>query len=73
MKTYQFRDLSTEDLQSSLKENHEALENFRFQHAVGQLENFKAISNTKKDIAKILTVLNERKHGINQDLKKGKK
>ena len=60
MKTYQIRDLSTEDLKVTLKDSHEALENFRFQHSSGQLENFKALTNTKKEIAKIITILKER-------------
>jgi large subunit ribosomal protein L29 len=60
MKTYQIRDLATKDLKVTLHDNYEALENFRFQHASGQLENFKSIANTKRDIARILTVLKER-------------
>ena len=60
MKTYHIRDLSTEDLKVSLKDSYEALENLRFQHASGQLENFKALTNTKRDIAKMLTILKER-------------
>jgi large subunit ribosomal protein L29 len=65
MKTYQIRELTTEDLKNNLKDSIEALENLRFQHASGQLENYKSIANTKKDIAKILTILNERESGIN--------
>jgi large subunit ribosomal protein L29 len=60
MKTYQIRDLATKDLEITLKDNYEALENFRFQHASGQLENFKSIANVKRDIARILTILKER-------------
>lgn len=60
MKIYQIRDLATKDLKTTLKDNYEALENFRFQHASGQLENFKSIANTKRVIARILTVLKER-------------
>jgi large subunit ribosomal protein L29 len=60
MKTYQIRDLATKDLEVTLKDNYEALENFRFQHASGQLENFKSIANVKRDIARILTILKER-------------
>ncbi|MFA5404170.1 MAG: 50S ribosomal protein L29 [Ignavibacteria bacterium] len=60
MKIYQIRDLATKDLKTTLNESYEALENFRFQHASGQLENFKSITNTKRDIARILTVLKER-------------
>ena len=60
MKIYQIKDLATKDLKSTLKDSYEALENFRFQHASGQLENFKSIANTKRDIARILSVLKER-------------
>jgi large subunit ribosomal protein L29 len=60
MKIYQIRDLATKDLKITLKDSYEALENFRFQHASGQLENFKSIANTKRDIARILSVLKER-------------
>jgi large subunit ribosomal protein L29 len=60
MKIYQIKDLATKDLKTTLKDSYEALENFRFQHASGQLENFKSIANTKRDIARILTVLKER-------------
>ena len=61
MKTFQIRDLATKDLKTTLKDSYDALENYRFQHSSGQLENFKAIANTKRDIARILTVLKERK------------
>ncbi len=60
MKIYQIRDLATKDLKNTLKDSYDALENFRFQHASGQLENFKSIANTKRDIARILSVLKER-------------
>lgn len=52
--------MTNEDLKNNLKDSYEAMENFRFQHASGQLENYKALANTKKDIAKILTVLKQR-------------
>jgi large subunit ribosomal protein L29 len=67
MKTYQIRELSTEDLKNSLKDNTEALENFKFQHASGQLENYKGITNTKKLIARLKTLLKERELGINSN------
>lgn len=60
MKTYQIKELSTSDLLNTLKEQYEALDNYTFQHASGQLENYKAMRNTKKDIARILTIINER-------------
>mgnify|MGYP001258167187 CR=1 FL=1 len=60
MKFYQIKDMTIEDLKNNLKDSYDALENYRFQHASGQLENYKALANTKKDIAKILTVLKQR-------------
>jgi large subunit ribosomal protein L29 len=60
MKTYEIRELSTEDLKQRLKDETEGLENLRFQRSIGQLENFKSIQNTKKLISRIHTILNER-------------
>lgn len=61
MKTYQIRDLAKnkQDLLATLKDNYEALDNYKFQHVTNQLENYKAIKNTKRTIARILTVLKE--------------
>ena len=60
MKIYEIRELSTEDLKNKLKEETESLENLKFQKAVGQLENFKSIMNTRRLIARIHTLLKER-------------
>jgi len=73
MKTYQVREMSAADLKLSLKDNYEALENLRFQHATNQLGNYKAMSNTKKTIAKIKTILKEKDLKINEKLTKNKK
>jgi|WetSurMetagenome_2_1015567.scaffolds.fasta_scaffold490459_2 large subunit ribosomal protein L29 len=71
MKTYQLKDLTTEDLRVTLKDSYDALENYRFQHSSGQLENFKSLANTKKEIARILTILKERELAeTNKNLKK---
>ncbi|MEI7484711.1 MAG: 50S ribosomal protein L29 [Ignavibacteriota bacterium] len=70
MKFYQIKDMTTEDLRHNLKDSYEALENYRFQHASGQLENYKSLTNTKRDIAKILTVLKQRELAETKNLKK---
>lgn len=70
LKIYQIRDMSTEDLKITLKDTYQALENYRFQHASGQLENFKALTNTKKEIARILTVLKQREKTEKENSKK---
>ncbi|MFZ4592127.1 MAG: 50S ribosomal protein L29 [Ignavibacteria bacterium] len=62
--------MTTEDLKNNLKDSYEALENYRFQHASGQLENYKSLTNTKRDIAKILTVLKQRELAETKNLKK---
>jgi len=69
MKIYEIKELSSEDLKMRLKEESINLENLRFQQSVGQLENFKNIRNSKKLIARILTILKEREMGINQKSK----
>jgi large subunit ribosomal protein L29 len=61
MKLHEIKDLSDKDLLNTLKDNYEAMDNFRFQHASGQLENYKSMLNTKKTIARILTVIKQRK------------
>lgn len=73
MKTYQYREMSTTDIENELKQAQEALLNYRFQHATSQLENFKAVKNTRLDIAKMRTILKERAMGINERLDKSKK
>ncbi len=60
MKLYELKQMSTKDLLNTLKESYDALDNYRFQHASGQLENYKSLKNTKKTIARILTILKER-------------
>ncbi|MBK8980858.1 MAG: 50S ribosomal protein L29 [Ignavibacteria bacterium] len=60
MKINQVREMSPEDLKISLKDNYEALQNFRFQLATGQLENYKSLSATKRTIARIKTILKEK-------------
>ena len=57
MKAAEIRELTTEELQSMLKDLKEELFNLRFQLAINQLDNPMRISAVKKDIARIKTVL----------------
>lgn len=68
MKAHQLRELEEKDLKTTLHDNYESLENFRFRHATGQLENYKSVSNTKKTIARIKTILKEKELNINEKL-----
>jgi large subunit ribosomal protein L29 len=67
MKTFEIRAISTEDLKNRLVEEHEGLENLRFQKTLGQLESYKSIRNTKRLIARIHTVLKERELSDKKD------
>jgi large subunit ribosomal protein L29 len=66
IKPHQIREMKPEDIKQSLADSHEALQNYLFQHGTGQLENYKAISNTKKDIARYKTILKELDLGISK-------
>ena len=59
MKTRELRNYSYEELLQRLKEAKEELFNLRFQAATGQLDNTSRIVETRKDIARICTVIRE--------------
>ena len=61
MKAKEIRDMSSEELEAKLKELKNELFNLRFQHAINQLDNPHRISDVKKDIARVMTVLREKK------------
>ncbi len=61
MKAEELRVLSPEELEEKLREFREELFNLRFQLATGQLKNVKRIREVKKDIARVYTILNEKK------------
>ena len=54
------RAMSVEELDAKLKELKEELFNLRFQLAINQLENTNRISEVKRDIARVMTVQNEK-------------
>ena len=64
MKTREFREKTHEELEHLLREATENLFNFRLQATMGTLEKISAIRNTRKDIAKIKTILHEQELGI---------
>ncbi len=60
MKATEIRELSVEQLEKKLKELKEELFNLRFQLAINQLDNPHRITAVKRDIARVMTVLNEK-------------
>jgi large subunit ribosomal protein L29 len=60
MKASEIRDLTADEIERKVTDLKEALFNLRFQHETGQLENPKKLSETKRDIARLKTILNEK-------------
>jgi large subunit ribosomal protein L29 len=60
MKAFDLRDLSETELREHLANSRRELFGLRFQHATGELDNTSALSAAKKEIARVLTVANER-------------
>ena len=59
MKAQELRDLNIDELLVKEKELAQELFNLRFQKATGQLSNTAAVGKTKKDLAKVKTVIKE--------------
>ena len=71
MKARELRELSIDELSQKERDFKEELFNLRFQRATGQLENLMRLTQVKRDIARVKTVLRERKEQ-NKDEKAGK-
>jgi large subunit ribosomal protein L29 len=56
----ELRDLTDDDLAHRLAERRQELFNLRFQSVTGALENSARLKIAKREIARILTVVNER-------------
>lgn len=61
MKAADLREMTMGELEKKLKDMRNELFNLRFQQATGQLKNYKRIREVKREIARILTVINEKK------------
>ena len=61
MKAAELRSMSAEALEEKLKELKAELFNLRFQHAINQLDNPHKMTEVKRDIARVMTVLQEMK------------
>lgn len=59
MKAKELRNLSVEELKEKEHELSQELFNLRFQKATGQLGNTAMIKKTKRDLARVKTVLKE--------------
>ena len=60
MNATELRAMSAEQLSEKLSELKKELFNLRFQHTINQLDNPHKITDVKRDIARIMTVLCEK-------------
>ena len=70
MRARELRELSVDELSHKERDLKEELFNLRFQRATGQLENLMRLTQVKRDIARVKTVLGEKK-GKDKDEKAG--
>ena len=64
MRPRELRELSDDELAKRLADTRHDLFNLRFQAATGALENTARLRLVKRDIARILTVQQEREHTL---------
>jgi large subunit ribosomal protein L29 len=60
LRARELRELSDDELEHKLAETRQELFNLRFQSATGALENPARLTHAKREIARILTIRNER-------------
>ncbi len=61
MKVAEVREMGVEELERRVSETRRELFNLRFQHATGQLENTGQLKEVRRNIARLLTVLTQKK------------
>ena len=60
MKPAEIREMSTEEILGQLDESREELMNLRFQQATGELVDYTRLRYTRRLIARLQTIINER-------------
>jgi large subunit ribosomal protein L29 len=67
LRARELRDLTDEELENRLADTRQELFNLRFQSATGALENPARLKLAKREIARILTVRNEREESLTRE------
>jgi len=62
VKAKEIREMNVDELAGKLKELKSELLNLRFQLAINQLDNPHKIEETKRNIARVLTIIREKKN-----------
>ena len=71
MKMHEIKELTKDETELRLTDSLEELYNLRFQHAMHQLDNPKRLSEVRKDIARLKTVLHEYELGVRASKESG--
>lgn len=61
MKAFEMKDLSDAELEKRIKDEKESLAHMKFQQATKQIENTAKLKLIRRDIARMMTVLHQRK------------
>ncbi len=61
--------LSDQDLVEALRNAREEAFNLRFRHATGELENTSGLGDSRRDLARLLTVARERGIDVDKELR----
>ena len=69
MKASEVHALGDQDLVQQLKEAREEAFNLRFRHATGELENTARLSESRRDMARLMTIARERGIDLDKELK----
>ena len=72
MKAQEFKDMNMEELEEQLKEKRSQLAKLRFDVSSRQLKNYNQIGETRRDIARILTVRSQMNQEVIENDVKGK-
>ena len=67
MKAEEFRGMTADQLDEQLGKLKKEQFNLRFQRATGQLENTSRVREVRRDIARIKTVLGQRRNGASNE------
>ncbi len=67
MKASEIRDMTLDEMRRKVEDLTEALFNLRFQKVIGELENTSKIKQTRRDLARVQTIIRE--HELSQQKK----
>ena len=69
MKASDAHALSDQDVVESLKDARENTFNLRFRHATGELENTAGLADSRREVARLMTIARERGIDVSKELR----